>query len=214
MNCAEYRRYWLGEVTAEAFAAHRTGCAECRRAVALDAIVQAQVRGLPVPAAAPGSWERIAADLDAQPAVRAAGRARAGVPPVWRLAAVLVVAVGLAGALLLRPSDPGPRNLLTEKALARVESLEAQYEEAIRDLEAIAEPLIAGAGARTETVAGIDTELLLHYRSRLETVDAQIRRCKAVLARDGANAHVRRYLLAAYQDKRETLSELLALARS
>jgi hypothetical protein len=32
------------------------------------------------------------------------------------------------------------------------------------------------------------------------------------LDQDGANAHVRRYLLAAYQDKKETLTELLALA--
>jgi hypothetical protein len=121
----------------------------------------------------------------------------------WRLATVAVVAiVGLVTFQLLRPGEPVPRNVLTEQALDRVEALEVEYELAIGELEAIAAPMIAEA----------DTELILRYRDRLETIDSQIRRCKAVLAEDGANAHVRRYLLAAYQDKKETLSELLALA--
>ena len=34
-----------------------------------------------------------------------------------------------------------------------------------------------------------------------------------MLARDNANAHVRRYLLAAYRDKADTLTELLQQAQ-
>jgi hypothetical protein len=65
--------------------------------------------------------------------------------------------------------------------------------------------VIAGIFADTDA----DAELILRYRDRLETIDSQIRRCRTVLARDGANAHVRRYLMTAYQDKKETLTRLL-----
>jgi hypothetical protein len=103
-----------------------------------------------------------------------------------------------------RPSDQDllPRNLLAANALARIESIEEEYVVAIEELEALAAPTIVSA----------DTRILLHYRKRLEVIDAQIRDCQLMLANDTANAHARRYLQAAYQDKTDTLTELLALA--
>jgi hypothetical protein len=53
---------------------------------------------------------------------------------------------------------------------------------------------------------------MLLYRDRLETIDAQIARCQEALAENPSNAHIRRYLLAALQDKKETLRELAQLA--
>ncbi len=204
----------MGEISADAFEAHRRTCETCREAWILDERIERQARELPVPASAPGLWERVAAgvDRDRQPALRGIDRLRQcfrdlSAPrwrPVWGIAAVFIAAIGIGAFLWLRPSGPDarPRNLLTAEALARVEATEAEYERAITELEGVAGPVVAAA----------DIEMVLRYRDRLETIDAQIRRCKAVLAEDGANAHVRRYLLAAYQDKKETLTELLALA--
>lgn len=206
MNCDRYETWWHGGLDDEAFAAHRESCAECAEAWRLDARLEEEARALPAPSTAPGLWGRIAAELEDEAPVPAPARRRRflAVPRVWATAAVLILAVGL-GAVALRDSagpTASPRNLLATEALARVEAAEAEYESAIRELEDRAEPVLAEA----------DLRLALRYRQRLEIIDAQIRDCREMLARDNANAHIRRYLLAAYRDKTETLTELLALA--
>ena len=55
----------------------------------------------------------------------------------------------------------------------------------------------------------MNVELMLLYRDRLETIDDQIEQCREALSENPANAHIRRYMLAALQDKKETLKELL-----
>jgi len=52
--------------------------------------------------------------------------------------------------------------------------------------------------------------MMLLYREKLETIDAQIERCQEALAANPANAHIRRYLLAALQDKKAALADLLS----
>ena len=212
MKCARYRQYWLGELTEAEWSAHRADCSECRTALEIDEVIEGAAADLPVPTSAPGLWERIADDLEQESRAgspRSVGRRNALISldvlrghGVWKLAAMLVAAIGLTTVLVLRRPAievPTPRNLLTEQALDRIEAVENEYAAAIAELEAVVEPVITAA----------DGELLLRYRSRLETIDTQIRRCQAILARDGANAHVRRYLLAAYRDKQETLIAIL-----
>jgi hypothetical protein len=46
------------------------------------------------------------------------------------------------------------------------------------------------------------------YRERLETIDAQIERCRRALELNPASAHIRRYMLAALQDKTLTLIQI------
>jgi hypothetical protein len=221
MSCDKYWRFWMGELSQKDFVAHRASCEECRSSEDLDVFIAHQAQELPVPTSAPGLWNRIAAEISLQQATARQARSRPMQMPVlrrlgnrildprhhlvWKLAALLVVTVGTHALLSTRAPDigPTPHNLLTAQALSRVEALETEYEQAITELETLAAPMIAEA----------DTGLLLHYRERLETIDRQIRRCRAVLAHDGVNAHVRRYLLAAYQDKKETLTELLTLVQ-
>ncbi|MGH7454656.1 MAG: hypothetical protein ACRENG_25095, partial [bacterium] len=118
-----------------------------------------------------------------------------------RMAAVLLVAVGLGSYFLFKPKPSGSQ-LLAGAALEQVEKTEREYADAIAELEAVALP----------QMAKLDVDLMLLYRDRLETIDAQILRCKEALATNPANAHIRRYLLAALQDKKETLQELLELS--
>jgi hypothetical protein len=208
MKCNEYQKHLLGEVSAEDFAAHEQSCNDCREARAFDEIIDREAREIPAPTSAPGLWTRIAHRLEEEE--RKSGRLslvdwfypRRRL--AWSFAAVSVLIIGIISLMFLRPdgTGPQPRNLLTAEALTRVEALEAEYEQAIADLETVALPVAAEA----------NTELALRYRYRLETIDAQIDRCKTALAQDGANAHVRRYLMAAYQDKKETLVALSSLA--
>lgn len=65
------------------------------------------------------------------------------------------------------------------------------------------EALEAGAAAR---LSGWDQQARLLYRDKLETLDRQIERCRAALEANPANARIQRFLLAALQEKKETLA--------
>ena len=49
------------------------------------------------------------------------------------------------------------------------------------------------------------------YRNKIKLIDAQIRSCQNELERNPANAHIRKYLLAALQDMQSTLTEIIEL---
>lgn len=54
----------------------------------------------------------------------------------------------------------------------------------------------------------MDMELHLLYRDRLETIDRQITLCKNAIDLNPANAHIRKYMMMALKDKKETLKEI------
>lgn len=215
MSCDRYRAFWLDEITEREFAAHARGCDACREAAALDERIEREARELPAPTSAPGLWPDIEARLRAEGAStrtgadKPAGIIRGLFAPrrhnAFRYAATILLAAGVSYLAFFWPGsrEQAPRDLLTNQALARVEAVEQEYVDAIRQLEQVAEPMLAGA----------DTKLLLLYRERLETIDAQIARCQEALSTDRGNAHIRRYLLAAFQDKQDALTELLTLAQ-
>jgi hypothetical protein len=201
MNCDFYRRHELGKISDADFDRHALNCEACRKLIDLDATVLAEARGLKQAVAAPLLWPKIENSL------RAERQARHRVLPtiflsrhavILRLAAVLVVAMGIGAYFLLRP-EPGSGRLLAGKALKQVEAKEREYQEAIAGLEQMAEP----------QMEKLDADLMMLYRDRLQTIDAQIDRCKEAIAQNPANAHIRRYLLAALQDKQQTLKEIL-----
>jgi len=94
---------------------------------------------------------------------------------------------------------PDDSNILSYGALLRVEYTENNYMEAIEELEEKAQPVMAG----------MDTDLMFLYRDKLETIQTQINKCREAIDKNPGNAHIRRYMLAALRDKKETLNEIL-----
>jgi len=188
MNCEKYKQHELGEMSDEAYHAHLKECAVCREIKRQDDLILQQVKQLKEPAAAPHLWERINKEI--QP--------KRFSLPVLKLAASFLVPLLLIGGyfLLIKPAQPS--GLLTQKALLKIEKVETEYMQAIAELEQVVEP-----GLHT-----IDVELELSYRDRLETIDEQIALCKKELKENPNNTHIRRYLLAALQDKKQTLMDL------
>ncbi len=210
MSCERFDRYLSGEETAEEFARHARDCAECREQAALDARLDREIATLKSPVVADGLWERIEASLVREKRMaaeaarkRAPGRLRLGafLTRRWPVlvpagaAAVLLVVLGLIG--LRRQSAPS--GILANEALARVERTEKEYLGAIASLESQARPKIA---------AMVPEEMSL-YEDKLAVIDAQIVRCREALGSNPGNAHIRGYLLAALQDKRQTLADAL-----
>jgi hypothetical protein len=204
MSCEFYQKYELGEIGEDQFHRHAPACAECQKLLAQDAQLLALAKNLTPPKSSPLLWAKIEKALRAEP------QKRRSVWPFYlpeqsrtilRIAAVLLVAIGIGAYLLFKPAPSEPR-LLEGAALEKVEQKEREYAAAIAELEKVTLP----------QMAKLDPELMLLYRDRLETVDAQIARCREALAANPGNAHIRRYLLAALQDKKETLRDLAKLS--
>ncbi len=203
MSCEAYRQFELGEMEETVFSRHAPSCAECQRLLAQDAQLLTLAQNMKPPIANPLLWAKIENALRAEQQKHRPAWLSVLQEHKWtllRMAAVLLVAVGLGSYFLPKPK-PSDSRLLAGAALEQVEKKEHEYAAAIAELEAVALP----------QMAKMDVDLMLLYRDRLETIDSQILRCKEALATNPANAHIRRYLLAALQDKKETLKELTNL---
>ncbi len=215
MSCKELERYDRGEMDEAEFAQHAAACPVCQQALELDEEVMSLAKSLRQPVKAPRLWSRIEEALRKEMAEekrlvsesQIKKKTRVERPSLrWRFlrlipaAAALLAVVGIGLYFGLKSSAPSS-GLLAKKALARVEQKEQEYMKAIEDLEKQALP----------RMADLNLDLVFLYRSRLETIDAQIEQCREALALNPANAHIRRYLMAALQDKKETLAEVLSL---
>ncbi len=201
MNCEFYQKRELGEMDEGEFSCHLPTCAECQKLLEQDARILTLAQSLQKPTASPLLWAKIENTLRAEQQSNRRHRRFSWPEQKWallRIAAVLLLGIGLGSYFIFKPEPAEPR-LLAGAALQQVEKREREYTEAIAALERVALP----------QMAKLDAELMLLYRDRLETIDAQIARCKEALAENPSNAHILRYLLAALQDKKETLRELL-----
>ncbi len=203
MSCESYQKYELGETDEKTYQEHVQSCPLCQKLQQQDAMLLSTAKTLDQPINAPLLWGKIEKRLQAEKQ-RQRFIWRISIPkqtyPILRIAAVLVLVVGLGWIsyylIKSRSSDSG---ILTGSRLERIETIEKEYIDAITELEQAAVPQLAQ----------VDTDIMLLYRDRLDTIDAQIQHCKEALENNPANAHIRRYLLAALQDKQQTLKEIL-----
>jgi len=133
----------------------------------------------------------------------------------WRGLAAAAVLLLITGATLFlmregssrQPSAPtrtaaGSQRLLSDDALAEIERAESQY---IAAIEALAQKSTGGTPPPTPLAAALHERLLV--------IDAAIADCRAEIEENRFNAHLRRQLLAMYQEKRRTLEQILEEAR-
>lgn len=163
----------------------------------------------------PALWARIETSLRQQ---QAAPAPRAGfwssldfwrhAATAWQSALVGTMVVALAvssGYLYIHrggsATDPGNK-LLKTSALAEVERAEREYMTAIDILAADAGPQL-----------GTDTPLMAGYREKVMILDSAIADLRAQAGENPSNAHLRKQLLAMYQEKQQTLQDVLETKR-
>jgi hypothetical protein len=114
---------------------------------------------------------------------------------------LLILTVSASWIILHRPerSDVHDQSLLRSKALKEVESAETAYTKAIDKLAAEAKPQL-------DTPA---TPLLANYHEKLLVLDSAIADLRAQAGMNPSNAQLRYELLAMYQQKEQTLKEVL-----
>jgi len=163
----------------------------------------------------PALWGRIETSLRQQQATPAPRAGFLGSLDFWRQAGTLwqsalvgamVVALAVGSGYLYThrgglPADPG-NSLLKTSALAEVERAEREYMTAIDILAADAGPQL-----------GSDTPLMASYREKLLVLDSAIADLRAQTGENPSNTHLRKQLLAMYQEKQQTLQDVLETKR-
>lgn len=212
MNCEKFDAYEEGRMTRGEFAEHVRECEACAALADLNGRLDKELTKMREPVQTSGLWERIEAALAKEKAAASAREERRPArrptiadflrrprPILIAAGAAALVFLVLGGAYLLLRRPLNPPSILARRALAQVELKEKEYAEAIAALEKQARPRIEA----------IDIQMMSLYRDKLATIDSQVERCKEALASNPANAHIRSYLLAALQDKRQTLTDAL-----
>jgi hypothetical protein len=201
MSCDRFEKYGRGKITEAEFKKHLETCSHCQQLFFEDIELVSLAKSLKRPVKAPFLWTRIEQSLKEE----MKGRRPIGkgffLQKRWMPAALTVLFFLLVFSslfFLVRPGIKG-RDLLADSAIRRIERRERRYERSIRRLEEKTRP----------QMADLDLELLLLYQDRLETIDEQIAQCREALASNSGNAHIWRYMLAAFQDKKETFKEIL-----
>ncbi len=201
MSCNKFKKYEFGKLDDSEFQKHLKTCASCQERASQDKQLMSLARGLKRTVESPQLWSRIEESLKTEQLKEIESGVKKNRWSPLRLlpasaAILLIMSIGLY--FLLKP-ETRTSGLLTESALVKVEKKERDYVEAIEELEERVLP----------KMADMNVELMRLYKDRLETIDDQIEQCREALSENPANAHIRRYMLAALQDKKETLKELL-----
>jgi hypothetical protein len=212
ITCNDRERIFL-DGTPEEWAAlemHAETCGACREEVDAWKNLSVAASGMHEEWDSPGLWPRIERALAEKSASARASwldRLLGGwnlTSLQWQTAAaalILLVVTGTAAWIAWRGNPGGPfeGSLLKDRTVRDVEKAEAAYEQAIDKLDAQARPQLNKAS----------TPLMAGYREKLQVLDSAIADLKSQAGINPANGHLRRQLLAMYQEKQHTLEEVL-----
>ena len=214
IKCEDRDRIFEDGTPAEwtALEAHSATCAACAEELEAWKALSAAAREMRDYSDSPSLWPRIERAFTEEVAGKKQRAERwnwrsigFGLSLGWQAAAVAALVLLLtvsAGWIYLRrptPMSPADQSLLKSPALAEVERTQTAYEQAI-------DKLAADAKSQLENPA---TPLQASYREKLLVLDSAINDLRAQAGMNPSNAHLRQQLLAMYQEKQQTLEDIL-----
>jgi len=212
---SEYVDGTLDERRAAELERHLDSCEECRELSRDFQGIVREARDMKTVTPPDTAWEKISGALAGpqieEPAGRAVRRARPSRAfflsrhPLWSAAAAALVLV-VGGLALIQPwrsnLSPGPGSA-DKYTLAKLDEAKGYYRQAIK---ALGEAAAAQKGA-------LDPKLAAAFDKNLAMMDASIEACQQAVRRDPGNLGNQNFLLAAYQDKVELLTDLIAVKK-
>jgi hypothetical protein len=217
IQCNDHERILLDGSSEEwmALEQHAATCAICAEELRVWKQLSAAAEEMRDYQESPALWARIESSLRQQQAAPAPRvkfwsflELRRLAAPAWQSALVgtMVVALAVSSGYLythraVQPAVQGSQ-LLKTSALAEVERTEHEYMAAIDKLAADAGPQL-----------GTGTPLMASYREKILVLDSAIADLRAQAGENPSNAHLRNQLLAMYQEKRQTLQDVLETKR-
>jgi hypothetical protein len=218
ITCEDRERIFLDGSPEEwaALELHAASCASCAEELRAWKSLSLAAEELRDYQESPALWSRIETALVDQTARRETRKPLMerlsfwrNVPVSWQAAmagaAVLVLAL-TAGYVYVHRGTTGTEvnnRLLRDHALADVERTEREYIKAIDKLASDAKPQLDAQAS----------PLMASYREKLIVLDSAIEELRSQAGQNPSNAHLRYQLLAIYQDKQETLQEILETKR-
>jgi len=187
---------------------HAANCAECGEELRIWKSMSVAAGEMRQGWETPYLWSKIERALTEQmaekpPRLRMWLNSLATAGLTWQPAAALLLLIAVTGTTTWVVLKPKEGVFLKTKAVDQVERAEAEYQKAIDKLDAQARPQLDLAA----------TPLMASYREKLLVLDNAIEELRAEAGQNPANAHLRRQLLAMYQEKQETLQEVLEAKR-
>ena len=210
VTCVDRERIFLDGSAEEwaALEAHAVTCPECGEELRVWKSMSVTAGELKQEWETPYLWSKIEHRLREQMEAKPS-RVRAWIDSLamgrlhWQTAAALALLVLVSGTATWIVWDRDRGNDSKFVAVSEVERAEAQYEKAIDKLAAQARPQLDPPA----------TPLMANYREKLVVLDNAIAELREEAGQNPANAHLRRQLLAMYQEKQETLQEVLEAKR-
>jgi hypothetical protein len=219
ITCQKRERIFL-DGTPEEWAAlevHAAACAQCGEELRTWKNLSLAAQEMREEADSPLLWPRIETSLREQTTSGTKTDAFWLRLKTWRplslrwqtaIAGAMVLALAVCAGYIYtrgRNIDDGKdsASLLKSPALREVEKSERVYEQAIEHLEAEAKPQLESA----------DSPLVASYREKLMVLDGAIDELRVQAGENPSNAHLRRQLLAMYQEKQQTLQDVLEIKR-
>lgn len=213
IQCEDRDRIFEDGTPAEwaALEAHSANCAVCAEELRSWRALSAAAQKLRDYSDAPSLWPRIERALAEQAGKKPHARWRGwlnlgsgftlGLQTAAAAALVLILTVSAGWVYFHRsgPVAPDDPSLLKSSALAEVERTQAAYEQAIDKLAAQAKPQLENP----------TTPLQASYREKLLVLDSAIDDLRAQAGLNPSNAQLRQQLLAMYQEKQQTLEDIL-----
>ena len=214
VSCVDRERIFMDGSAEEwaALEAHAANCAECGEELRLWKGMSTAAGELRQEWETPYLWSKIERRLSEQMAQKPSRwgawlNSLGSMGFHWQTAAALALLIVVTGTATWIAIKPGKRvddpHFLQRSTVSEVERAEAAYEKAIDKLDAQAKPQLDPPA----------TPLMASYREKLLVLDNAIEELRAEAGQNPANAHLRRQLLAMYQEKQETLQEVLEAKR-
>jgi hypothetical protein len=205
---------------------HARTCEACGRELSEWNALRAAAPSLRKSWDSPKLWTRIEKGLaedsgaskasPAAPAPASASASGFGSPVRWLPIAAMVAlfSIATAGLWVFRNSggrepltngwQTTQRPLLTDQAVDEVDAAEKNYVASIENLSKLAEPRLADAAS----------PLMLNYKEKLQLLDSAIADLKSSIDQNRYNTHLRKELIAMYQEKQRTLQSLMKEVKS
>ena len=216
VTCKDRERIFEDGTAADwaALEAHAASCARCAKEVHAWKSLSVAAKELQDYSVSPELWSRMERVLIKEDSRKTQGAERKGwfslLPAVsvgWESALagafVLILTLSVSWMAFHRPKTVKPNepesSLLKSAALKEVESTERAYEKAIEKLAVEAKPQLEDP----------TTPLMANYHEKLLVLDSAIADLRAQAGLNPSNAQLRHQLLAMYQEKQETLEEVL-----
>jgi len=202
MGCSYFENDSLNRLNEKDRSLHIKECPLCAERESIESQIEIDANLLPAFKPDASLWAKIENEIKANEKSKRKNTIlkRVSKQKIWlRAAAILFVTFSITA--LYFASSSGSENILSSISLLKVELTERSYLSAIEDLEMQAD----------SKMAEMDFELSFLYRDKLETINVQIAQCEEAINKNPGNAHIRRYMLAALQDKKETLNEIIML---